>query len=276
MRPVPDIARRYDLHLHTVRSDGRFSAEEVLERCAAGGLEVVAVTDHDLPSDIAPGRHRFGSRELHLVAGTELSGVHQGEEYHLLVYFPWEVPTAFRDLCRQLARARARRYEQGRASLGLDGVPPAGPVASSGDRALTRHHLARALVAAGHTPSVGSAFSHYLGDEHGHVPPVELPFVEAIRFARSQGGLTAWAHPPLQAAQRCLSTFVQAGLQGVEVYRPRLSRRSGRGLLRLARQWGLWATGGSDWHGWHDPELGLFSVEPQQVGSFLEALHRAA
>ena len=43
-----DNARRFDLHLHTNRSDGRFEPEEVLRRCAASGLEVVALTDHPL------------------------------------------------------------------------------------------------------------------------------------------------------------------------------------------------------------------------------------
>lgn len=273
----PRPGTRFDLHLHTDRSDGRYPEDEVLERCARGGLEVVALTDHDLATALEPGLHQFGSRQLHLIAGAEVSGMHEGREFHLLVYFPGQIPEGFRDFCHDQVRGRARRYETAVARLGLPDLPGATDAARAGDKALTRLHLAHALVEAGHTVTVAEAFMRFLGDTLGHVPPIDIAYVDAIRIARSFGGVTSWAHPTAADAERYGATFTAAGLQGLEVLRPRLPGSERRALRRVARRLGLFVTGGSDWHGWtHPDDLGLFSVRRHEIGGFLDALHRAA
>jgi len=276
MGRFPHDARvRFDLHMHTLRSDGRFAPEEVLRRCARGGLDVVALTDHDLAAPIATGVHEIEGRRLHVLGGAEVSGSHEGREYHLLVYFPGEVPQGFRDFCRLQCQARAERYQQAISSLQLPGVVPPDDEARQGDRALTRHHLARALVASGHAPSSGDAFARYLDHGHGHVPPLELPFVDAIRVARAFGGLTSWAHPPLQAVRDHVATFAAAGLQGLEALRPHVNAKGRKAYKKAARRHGLYLTGGSDFHGWKGTELGLFRVEAREIGDFVDALRAA-
>lgn len=265
--------RRFDLHLHSTRSDGAFAPEEVLRRCAARGLDVVALTDHDLVGSAAPGVHTIDGRELQVIAGAELSGTHDGHEYHLLVYFPGEIPEAFSAFCRQRVAARAVRYRDALRSLNLAGLTEPGPDAENGERSLTRHHLARALVAAGHATDVRDAFRRFAGDGKGHVQPVDLTFLEAIRTARAHGGLTSWAHPPLPALERYLPAFVAAGLQGLEGLRPLMSSEDRRRVRKQAERHGLVITGGSDWHGWGDGEPGLFFVEEVQLKPFLSALH---
>ncbi len=264
---------RIDLHVHTDRSDGRFGTEEVLKRAARGGLDVVALTDHDLQPDLQPGPHQIEGRTIHVLAGAEVSGVHDGREYHLLVYFPSAVPEGFRDFCRQRCQERATRYTEALRRLELDGLRPAPPEAQRGDKALTRLHLARAIEQAGHATSRADAFGRYLSASRGMVPTMSTPFTEAIRIGRSFGGLTAWAHPPKPAVDAYLPTFAAAGLQGLEVLRPTVRGQDRRRLRRLARDHDLVLTGGSDWHGWSDPEgLGLFRVEARDVRPFLERL----
>jgi predicted metal-dependent phosphoesterase TrpH len=270
---APRTARRFDLHLHSARSDGRCAPDEVVERCASGGLDVIALTDHDLALGLEPGPREVGGRVVHLIAGAEVSGVHQGREYHLLVYFPGEVPEGFRSFCTQRASSRAVRYDSALENLGLSGLDGPGEEARAGELALTRHHLARALVQAGHARDLRDAFARFAND--GHVPLVDLPFVDAIRLVRQHGGVTSWAHPPVQALEDHLPTFVAAGLQGVEGFRPCLNARERRRILQLAKRHGLFLTGGSDWHGWHDGNPGLFSVERSPLGPFLETLDLA-
>ncbi len=267
---------RFDLHLHTDRSDGRFGTEEVLERCARGGLEVVALTDHDLPAEVAPGPLQIGGRSLHLIGGAEVSGMHEGREFHLLVYFPGAVPEGFHAFCADMVRGRAIRYQTAVERLGLP-IDGATPAALAGDKALTRLHLARALVDNGHVSHVGEAFTLHLGDAHGIVPPIGLSFLDAIRISRSHGGVTSWAHPSAADARRHAATFAAAGLQGLEVLRPRLPATERRTLARIARDLGLFLTGGSDWHGWtHPDDLGLFAVRGHELRGFLDALQAAA
>ena len=106
--------------------------------------------------------------------------------------------------------------------------------------------------------------------------PIGLPFVDAIRVARAHGGLTSWAHPPLDALGDPLTAFVAAGLQGLEAIRPHVNGKARKAYAKAARRHGLYLTGGSDWHGWKDGELGLFRVEAAEIRGFVDALRAAA
>ena len=266
--------RRIDLHMHTSRSDGRFPADEVLSRCVAGRLDFVALTDHDLPPTLAPGPRTVGEQSIHLIAGAEVSGVHAGSEFHLLVYFPADVPEEFSALCKRQVAARVDRYEAAAEALGL--TAEIAPEARSGQLALTRHHLARALVESGRATDMRDAFTRFVGDHSGTVAPMPLPFTEAIQTARECGGVTSWAHPPRAAVEAHVETFAHAGLQGLEGLRPKLDSSDRRFYRRICERSGLFLTAGSDWHGWHDPDLGLFFGEPVELRGFLTALEAAA
>ncbi|MCO4748394.1 MAG: PHP domain-containing protein [Proteobacteria bacterium] len=263
---------RFDLHLHTARSDGAFPLDEVLARCAAGKLDVVAITDHDLVPELDSGVQRIGDRDLTVLAGAEVTGQHDGHELHLLVYFAGEVPEGFRQFCTEQTRGRAERYAEAVKNLALP-LPEPTADAHRGERALTRFHLAQALVASGHATNVGDAFARFLGHGHGNVPRMPLTFVDAIRVARSYGGVTSWAHPPPTLVERYVAEFAAAGLQGLESLRPGVKRQARNVYKKAAKRHGLFATGGSDWHGWHHPdELGLHSVRKFELTGFLDAL----
>lgn len=264
--------RRFDLHLHSSRSDGRHDPEDVLLRCARGGLDVVALTDHDLSTALPTGEVSIGGRTIRVLGGAEMSGVHAGREYHLLVYFPGDIPETFSSFCTERARARAVRYADAVDRLGLPGLNRPDDAAFAGERSLTRHHLARELVQAGHAHDMRDAFRRYADTAQGYVDNVDLPFTEAITRAKAAGGITAWAHPPMSALQAHLATFVDAGLDAVEVWRPALCSAERRRVRDVARRFNLLFTGGSDWHGWNDAELGLFSVDIEQVRPFFERL----
>jgi predicted metal-dependent phosphoesterase TrpH len=263
--------------MHTDRSDGRFPVDEVLARCARGGLDVVAITDHDLGPPLEPGPRDIEGRSIHLLGAAEISGMHDGHEHHLLVYFATAIPTAFHAFCAAQCRERAERYERAAARLGLYGLPPVPDDARRGERALTRLHLARALVTAGHAASIRDAFDRYLSERHGIVPPFALTFTDAIRIARSHGGITSWAHPSRQDAERYTAELAAAGLEGMEALRPSLDSEHRRVLRKIAHRHGLWLTGGSDWHGWTDEhQLGLFRVTGHEIAGFVQRLGDAA
>ena len=273
---------RLDLHCHSTASDGRYPAPFVLERALASGLDVLALTDHDLapvlphgfmerPAD-ARGRTQ---KPLRIVHGAEITGAHEGKEYHLLVYFPGEMPTKFADFCKSRARFRAVRYDSTCERLGLP--DRASPEALAGDRALTRHHLAHALMArAGENGAVRTWMDCFgLLRNPLNVPLCDLPYTEAIAIARDAGGTTSWAHPPLDAAQRFVEVFARAGLQALEGVRPRTDKPTKNGLKRLAAKHRLLLTGGSDWHGWTD-DFGHFSLAGEHSDRWIAALDRQA
>lgn len=263
---------RLDLHLHSDASDGAFDADDLLRRCAAGGLDVVALTDHDLPPVRPAGAWHGGGRALRVLHGVELSGVHDGHELHLLAWFPGPMPDAMVAYCRARAQARAERYDRAIASLGLDGLARAPVDARAGGRSLTRHHLARALVEAGHARSVGDAFARFLSVAHGHVSHTDVRFVDLVGVLREAGAYTSWAHPPAAQASQWARPFAAAGLHALEAHRPGLGRFQRETLMGYALKNGMAVTGGSDWHGWGPTEPGAFAFSGRQAAPFLRAM----
>jgi predicted metal-dependent phosphoesterase TrpH len=149
-----------------------------------------------------------------------------------------------------------------------DVLDAAGPLRS----AIARPHLARALVLKGYAESASDAFDRLIGDDHPAFVPTRLTTPEeAIGLILDAGGIPVWAHPPMDALHRLLPAFKEAGLQGLEVYRPRSSPRQVKALRQAATTAGLLVTGGSDWHDAERDPLGAFFVTEDEVGGLIEA-----
>ena len=263
---------RADLHLHTLGSDGLLEPVELVRRCAEGGLDLIAITDHDLPPALPAGPQQVQGRWIWLLHGAELTATHRGAEIHILVYFPGQMPEDFKSFLVSRARARAGRYADLRTLLALPGLPPADEAAVNGQRALTRQHMARALVAGGHARHPADAWARVLNAPSARIPPVDLSAEEAIGVARQAGGITSWAHPDPDFAKEELGALAGHGLQGLEACRPRLSLEARSRLLRLAHQHKLLVTGGSDWHGWERRPPGGFAFPWREARPLARAL----
>ena len=257
-----DLGPKVDLHCHTVASDGRLTAETVAEAAARAGLSALAITDHDLPPVLGCGERAFGVHSIRLVAGVELSTMHQGRELHLLVYFPDAMPADYSEWVRSRARWRAEWFNECADALGLDGVR-ADSVAADGRRTLTRVHLARAMVDHGAAPNLRSAFDEHVGHSSTKIPPLNLSFLDALSIAKDVGCWTSWAHPPPSLASEWVEGFARAGLDALESHRPAKSARNR--LAALAHSHGMGITGGSDWHGWGKRKMGSFRVSARAL-----------
>lgn len=267
---------RLDLHVHTRASDGAWSPEAVVEGAVEGGLDVVAITDHDTTDAVAPAIAAAAGRRLEVVPGTELSSTWENRELHVLGYFVDPDAPALVEHRRRARSLRRRRMERMIHRLETQGVHvtmesvlrAAGPDTS----VLARPHLARALVEAGHVATVPEAFNRYLADQHPAFVPTALQTpAEAIQVILESGGIPVWAHPPLEILESLLPELVDAGLRGLELLRPRTSPTALDRLRGAARREGLLVTGGSDWH---DPDrnepLGSFWVTADEVAAFLD------
>ncbi len=127
-------------------------------------------------------------------------------------------------------------------------------------------------MGAGYVTTVPEAFDRYIGDGHAAFLPTSLLSPEeAIELILDAGGIPVWAHPPEDRVESLLPRLVQAGLRGLEVYRPRHPARYTLRLEGLCRAWKLLMSGGSDWHGPDRGfELGDFFVSAEEVSALLE------
>jgi predicted metal-dependent phosphoesterase TrpH len=245
---------RADLHVHSSASDGTDPPAEVMRRAAAAGLDVVALTDHDTVAGHAEARM---APAPDLLPGVELSCRLDGRSLHMLAYlFDADRP----ELAAELARIRDDRVLRARAmvdrlaGLGVD-ITWEQVAAIAGPAVVGRPHIARAMVASGAIASPRDAFTRdWIADGgRAYVDRYALDPFRAIDLIRAAGGVTVLAHPragrDTWVSDERIGGLAAVGMAGLEVFHPDQSDTERAGLLALAHDLDLVATGGSDDHG---------------------------
>ncbi|MCS6802044.1 MAG: PHP domain-containing protein [Chloroflexota bacterium] len=268
-----------DLHLHTTASDGALSPVELVHRCAAAGVRVMAITDHDSTEGVRPAMAAAEPLGITVIAGTELNTDAADGEVHILGYFVDLDSPAFQEALLAARDARVGRAKAMLAKLDALGMPLSFERvrALAGEGAIGRPHVAQALVEAGYVETIAEAFERYLGrNGPAYAEGMRLSPREAVRLIRAAGGLPVLAHPSFVAdPEATVAALVPEGLAGVEVFYREYGEAERARFGALARRFGLLQTGGSDFHGTGNwPEEGPGTVEVPW--SVVEALFAAA
>jgi len=251
---------RVDLHLHTTASDGRCSPQELVDRAAAAGVTVMAVTDHDTTAAIEDVVSAASARGIEVISGIEVTAVESGRDVHILGYFinPADIQlTGFlvRQRTQRIARVKAVGDRLALLGMPIDIMPLIAQAREEGGRSIGRPQIARAMVAAGYVANTRAAFDLWLATGRpAFVPRAGAPPEEVIRMLHGAGGLTSLAHPGQTAVDSRILAFADAGLDALEVYHPDHDKASTERYRALAARLRLLATGGSDFHG--DPSHG--------------------
>ena len=266
-----------DLHIHTSVSDGNLSPEELVEAAIECGLRFFAVTDHNAIGAVRRVENALPDDAPRFVTGVELSAQPtDGQEIHILGYGIDPDNEALVAVCKDII---ARKIEQIREivyRLRRDGVDAdySAPTGAEAEGYQGRPALAAQLVKAGVVDSLNQAFWRFLGETAPTYVPMRTfepePCVEAIHEA---GGLAVLAHPSIETVDRWIAPLAEAGLDGVEAYRPSLSGNAQLYVEKAAEHFGLVVTGGSDWHGRpSERPLGKFTVAARLLCDFFNAL----
>jgi len=251
--PMSDrSARLIDLHLHTTASDGVDAPEALVANCAAAGLSVIAVTDHDT-IDAVPAVEAAARRSgLRFVPGIEITAVWQQKDVHVLGYFlDHRAPAliAFLTKQRQDRIRRARVIGRRLATMGVP-IDIEQVIASAGGKPVSRPSIAQALVDAGHVQCRQHAFDQYVGEGCAAFAPRAGVTIEcAIQIIKEAGGLASLAHPGLTGIDDIIADLARVGLGAIEVYHADHADTDSNRYLALARRLDLGVTGGSDYHG---------------------------
>jgi len=268
---------RLDLHIHTTASDGAWSPEKVVSGAVHGGLDVIAIADHDTVAAVRAAQAAGADRNLQVIPAVEISSTWASRDVHVLGYFVnLDAPALVQHARRALGLRRDRMKEmlERLARHGVQVTYAEVEEAAGPDRVnIGRPHLAKALVTAGYVSSVVEAFNTLIGDQHpAFVPTGLLDPAEAVALIAEAGGLPVWAHPPGDLLDALLPSLVRSGLRGMEVYRPTNNRSDVVRLEGICRSTGLVMSGGSDWHS-PDPgfALGAFHVTADEVEKLLAA-----
>jgi hypothetical protein len=248
----------YDLHCHSTASDGVLSPAKVVQRAAANGVSVLALTDHDELAGLVGAAEAARAAGIRLVPGVEISITWRDISIHIvgLAVDPENETLATNlDFVRSSRGRRAERIAAEFDKLGIEGSLEGAYTHAENPKAIGRAHFARFLVQRGLAPDVASVFKRYLArGKPGYVPHQWAELADAVAWIRASGGRAVVAHPgryklPRAELRRFLGEFKAAGGEGIEVVTGSHSPEQYGEFARLAREFEFLASRGSDFHG---------------------------
>lgn len=275
------MRKTYDLHSHTLRSDGVLTPAELVQRAADKGVDVLALTDHDVTDGLAEAMVAADEAGIELIPGVEISVTWRGRTIHVVGL---AIDPEDETLAHGLAGLRAIRAERGREigeRLQKAGVDQAyiGARGYAHGEILSRTHFARFLVEAGYAPDINKAFKKYLlKGKRGHVRSEWTSLEDCLDWIRGAGGSAVIAHPARYkmgagTMRQLLGEFREAGGEGIEVVTGNYNADEVERFARLAQKFDLLSSCGSDFHGpdQHWLELGKLAQFPEGCTPVWEA-----
>jgi predicted metal-dependent phosphoesterase TrpH len=245
--------RYADLHVHTNFSDGTFTPEEVVREARAKGFSCIAICDHDCIDAIAPAIECAKGKHLEIIPGVELTVIKNGKEIHMLGYFVSWKEKWFADILRRVQEERSVRIDRMLAKLKQFDIKldkERVMCLAGGKGSVGRLHLARALAETGAVSSVQAAFNKYIGDSKPcYVKDIGFSPKEAIDIILRAKGVPVLAHPAVVRDDSLVQEFIKDGIRGIETYHSDHTRSDNKKYEKMAGDYGILTTGGSDCHG---------------------------
>ncbi len=265
----------FDLHCHTDCSDGHLSPGDLVLRAKTKGVDVLAITDHDTIAGLQMAEVAARELGLHLIPGIEFSSQWLHNSVHIVglnvsVESP-ELQQAI-SIQNESREQRSIQIAEKLNKLGIGGSLEAAREIA-GSATVARPHFAQYLIAKGYAKDMNAAFKKYLGQ--GKPADVKYQWPEiatVIGWIKAAGGIAVLAHPAkyeLTRTRLCklVSEFAEAGGDALEIISGQQPDSLTKDLLRIANQYNLYASCGSDFHQPNQPwqELGQFGTLPEQA-----------
>ncbi len=261
-----DSLKEYvDLHVHSTHSDGTYSVKELVEYAKEKGLAAIALTDHDTVAGVREAVSEGERCKVTVIPGIEISCTYGTGELHILglnIDYKSKVFDDFIITCRESRENRNKKMAEKLCQLGINvsyeelrRIYPSATV--------TRAHFARYMQEKGYVNSKNEAFERFLGDGRpAYTTRERITPKEAIDMIKNAGGHPVLAHPLLyrMGKDRLNSLFNYLkglGLEGIEGLYSLNTPSDDEMLDRMARNHGLYITGGSDFHGSNKPDIDL-------------------
>lgn len=259
--------RKIDLHVHSTESDGTLTPTELAAEAKKAGLAAFALTDHDTVNGVAEAASAAAEYGIELIPGVELSTEYKEKEVHVVGLF---LDTKNPLLLEHLARFRDSRDNRNQKMYqklqeeGFD-ITEEALREMFPDSVLTRAHIARYLLEKGYIKSMSVAFEKYIGDGcRCCVPREKITPQEGVELIHAAGGKAILAHPILYhmsdaRLKELITDCKKAGMEGIEAIYSTYQPGDERYIRKLAQEFDLKISGGSDFHGSNKPLIQLGS-----------------
>lgn len=251
-----------DLHTHSHYSDGSDTPAQLVALAEKSGLDAIALCDHNTVSGL-PEFLAAGSRStVRTIPGAELTSAYKGKELHILALF---IPPHQYDAVK--AKMAPFRKAKEASNLALySALTEAGfqldrcRIFQGSIDYVNRMAFAEEMTRAGYTRSTDEAFDKYLSESQGFYQPAPREeALDIISFILGIGALPVLAHPLHSISEALLREFLPkakaAGLAAMETFYSKYDAKTTALACRIAKEYGLLESGGSDYHGNRKPDV---------------------
>ena len=247
-----------DLHSHTTASDGILTPSELVKRAVDNQINMLAITDHDTIKGLIEAKATIERDNLSvkLIYGVEVSTMWKNNEIHIVGLNIDIENSHLLELLTAQEQSRIDRaisISEKLAKVSIDNAYEQAQQFSKGD-IVSRAHFARFLVANNYAKDIKRAFKKYLGKSgYAYVPAKWCSIADAVNAIHAAGGQAVLAHPTrydltLTKLKLLISEFKSYGGDGIEVSQSRQTQDDLQRLAKLANEFELLASQGSDFH----------------------------
>jgi predicted metal-dependent phosphoesterase TrpH len=246
-----------DLHCHSVVSDGTLTPEDLAARAKANGVELWSLTDHDEIGGQARALAAAKAQGMRYLTGVEISVTFIGHTVHIVgLGFDADNEALAQGLrnTRGGRKQRAMEMSDDLARVGILGAYEGALPFVGNPELISRTHFARFLVESGVCKETNEVFRRYLTEgKPGYVPHRWATLKDAVTWITQAGGMAVIAHPARykftpNEEYALFTEFKALGGHGVEVVTGSHSAAEAVTYAHTAREFGLAASRGSDFH----------------------------
>lgn len=265
---------KIDLHVHTNASDGEYSIEEVIRRAIDKNVTNIAITDHDTVFGLKQIdsnsyiSEKINEGKIDLIKGIELSAIpinmpkKKGEQFHILGL---GIDPYNKRLCERLDGLNKKALYavmglivQLKNDFGLEFRREDIANLVNQNRNLGRPDIAKLCVEYGLAKDINDAFLKYLHYSYSKIQDIGvgkgIPYQECLDLITNSDGIPVLAHPKSLKLEekeflKLLRDMINNGLRGIEVYHSTHTEQEMDYYKKIAEEYGLLISGGSDYHG---------------------------
>ncbi|WP_297445407.1 PHP domain-containing protein [Desulfurobacterium sp.] len=253
-----------DLHVHTTCSDGTDKPEEVVKLASLKGLSLISITDHDTVSGLESAVNAGKVYGVEVIPGIEVTAdtsmLPASAEFHVLGYFINPDSPSILELVDFFSKSREERNRILIERLGEEGFNITyDELEKLFGKNFGKPNIVTMLVKKQMVSSRKKAFALL---RRLKVKRRKLDYREIFRLIKEAGGIPVLAHPcTLKLGCSGLYEFVsqlkREGLEGIEVIHSEHTPSMVVNFKEMAKELGLYTTGGSDYHGYNKPDIDI-------------------
>lgn len=250
-----------DLHIHTSVSDCSNTVEEVLELAVAQGITHLAFSDHDTTERAFEHVKMAEACGIHAVVAVEMSAMHRksGKKVHILGYGYKDGSIIEKIGQKTLEKRNENCLKQIEILTNLGYRMDIAEIKKIAGGCIYKQHILDYLVKTGQSEALfGKIYSTIFKNKGPCDFDIQYPeAADAVEAISKAGGTAVLAHPGQQDNFEILPELIEAGLKGVERNHPANSQTVREKVDELCEKYGLFYTGGSDYHGRYEREKNL-------------------